>query len=103
MSSALYIVHVIHDNYYHVLRVQYIEHWTPCIYLITSTEPTEQPDVCGNEGLFDLKEDTTPRSELLSSTSTKSETMVSGIKRELNNGVRYDQGVQYSIYCTRYT
>ena len=29
VSSALYIVHVIHDNDDHVSRVQYIEHWTP--------------------------------------------------------------------------
>ena len=29
VSSALYIAHVIHDDYYHMQRVQYIEHWTP--------------------------------------------------------------------------
>ena len=29
VSSALYTAHFIHDNYYHVLRVQYIEPWIP--------------------------------------------------------------------------
>ena len=28
-SIYLYIVHVKHDNHYHIYRVQYIEHWTP--------------------------------------------------------------------------
>ena len=29
VSSALYIAYVIHDDYLHMQRVQYIEHWLP--------------------------------------------------------------------------
>ena len=36
VSSALCIVHVTHDNHYHVQRVQYIEHCTPWLKLACS-------------------------------------------------------------------
>ena len=32
VSSALYIAHVIHDKYYHVQRVQYVEHRPPWVF-----------------------------------------------------------------------
>ena len=34
----IYITHVIHDNDYHVQRVQYIEHWTPLLLYTTQQE-----------------------------------------------------------------
>ena len=36
--SALYIAHVIHDKYYHVYRVQYIEHWPPCLCQLSNLD-----------------------------------------------------------------